>query len=122
METTPDDASENGWPPEIIARVKRGRAARQTVRQQYTELFASVSAAMFHHDPIGINLGDNADEYDAEAGTVIPRLRECSSTEDVATVLLEEFARWFGSDIAGDQTQYLLLASEIWKLWKENNL
>ena len=56
-------------------------------------------------------------EYDAEAGTVIPRLQECHSSADVATVLHEEFERWFGEETAGPRDRYLELAAEIWACW-----
>ena len=69
---------------------------------------------MFKHDPIGINFADNTDEYDAEAGTVIPRLSTCQSPEDVASVLHEEFQSWFGADTAGNLAAYRNLAAEIW--------
>jgi hypothetical protein len=105
------------WPPEVVAKVEKDRAAREAVRQQGPQLFAAVSAAMFRHDPIGINFNTNTDEYEAEAGTVIPRLRGCSSPGDVATVLHEEFSKWFGSDTAGPKTRYTALADEIWTLW-----
>lgn len=108
------------WPPEIIERVARDRAARDTVRQHDPTLFAAVSEAMFRHDPIGIDLGGNSDEYETEAGTVIPRLSRCVSAADVEQVLREEFTRWFGADIAG-RAQFAALAVDIWKLWKESS-
>ena len=64
---------------------------------------------MFRHDPIGINFESNTDEYDAEAGTVIPRLNSCTSAHDVENILKEVFSRWFGADIAG-RAQYTDLA------------
>ena len=105
------------WPSEVVAKFEKARAARETVRRQDPQLFASVLAAMFRHDPIGINFDTNTDEYEAETGTVIPRLRGCSSAEDVATVLHEEFSKWFGSDTAGPKTRYTALADQIWTLW-----
>ena len=107
------------WPPEVVEKVTRDRAAREAVRQRHPALFAAVSEAMFRHDPIGINFGNNTDEYDAEAGTVIPRLSACASAEDVEKVLKEEFSRWFGADIAG-RAQYTTLAKEVWRLWTES--
>ncbi|HVT88841.1 MAG TPA: hypothetical protein VHD56_08325 [Tepidisphaeraceae bacterium] len=67
----------NGWSPEVMEKVNKDRAARELVRKQYPRLFSALSSAMFQHDPIGINFGNNTDEYDAEAGTVIPRLKDC---------------------------------------------
>jgi phosphatidylserine/phosphatidylglycerophosphate/cardiolipin synthase-like enzyme len=71
---------------------------------------------MFKHDLVGINFDDNTDEYDAEAGTVIPRLASCSSVEDLARVLHEEFLAWFGAETAGEVSAYRALANEIWQL------
>ncbi len=71
---------------------------------------------MFKRDLIGINFETNTDEYDAEAGSVIPRLADCSSPEDVAAVLHEEFLAWFGSETAGTREIYADLAKDIWAL------
>jgi hypothetical protein len=105
------------WPPGVAARAAGDRAARESVRQAQPGLFAAVSEAMFRHDPIGINFGSNADEYDAEAGTVVPRLAGCSSAGDVERVLHEEFVRWFGAGTAGERARYAALAAEVWGLW-----
>lgn len=105
------------WPPEVVERVARDREARQVVRQEHPGLFAAVSEAMFRHDPVGINFGDNTDEYDAEAGTVIPRLGSCMSAGDAEIVLHEEFVQWFGADTAGERARYSALAAEVWQLW-----
>ncbi|MBC3767461.1 hypothetical protein H8B19_16405 [Neptunicella marina] len=75
---------------------------------------------MFKHDPIGINFEDNTDEYDPEAGTVIPRLPSCKSADDVVTVLHEEFNYWFGADTAGNRSRYKELGTEIWSIWQNN--
>ncbi len=107
------------WPPEVVERVTRDREAREAVRQGQPTLFAAVSEAMFRHDPIGINFEDNTDEYDGEAGTVIPRLTACSSVSDAESVLHEEFVRWFGEDTAGDRARYAALAAEVWRLWQQ---
>jgi hypothetical protein len=107
------------WPPEVIEKVNRDRVAREAVQRRHPGLFAAVSGAMFRHDPIGINFGNNTDEYDAEAGTVIPRLSACASADDVEKVLKEEFSRWFGADIAG-RARYTALAKEVWRLWNES--
>jgi hypothetical protein len=109
------------WPPEALERVARDREAREAVRQGRPGLFAAVSQAMFRHDPIGINFGGNTDEYDAETGTVIPRLATCSSASDAELVLHEEFVRWFGVHTAGDRTRYTALAAEVWRLWQQRH-
>lgn len=108
--------SKSEFPPEVLDRINRARAARSAVQAKDPAFFAAVSKAMFERDPIGINFTDNTDEYDAEAGTVIPRLASCRSSEDVAQVLLEEFRSWFGVDTAGDLSTYRALAADIWLL------
>ena len=86
-------------------------------RDHYGRLFDAVSALLFRYDPIGINFDTNSDEYDPEARTILPRLSECQSEADVVRVVVEEFHRWFGDDIRGDNVSYKLIAAEIWQLW-----
>jgi hypothetical protein len=114
------DTNASGLPPAVVEQLNRDRVARELVRKKDPQFFAAVSNAMFQRDPIGINFKTNTDEYDAEAGTVIPRLNECSSSDEVATVLHQEFSRWFGTDTAGDRARYVELAKDIWALWQRH--
>ena len=91
---------------------------RQELKRLYGELFEQISAVLFAADPIGIKFESNTDEYDPEAGTIIPRLRECCSAEDARRVVYEEFVGWFGADIAGPEQTYEQPAREIWQLWQ----
>jgi hypothetical protein len=77
-----------------------------------------MAALLYRHDPIGINFEDNADEYEPEAETILPRLRSCHSAEDVLQVVHAEFVRWFDSATAGPQEHYKEIASEVWQLWQ----
>jgi hypothetical protein len=105
-----------GWPLGLRRRVKENQAKREAVRSQNPELFAAISDAMFRIDPIGINFEENKDEYDPEAGTVIPRLPACTSEDDVTSVLHQEFQHWFGQ--AGDRQKYVELGKEVWAIWR----
>ena len=109
-----DSGSE--FPLDVLGLINRSRSARSAVQARDPTFFAAVSKAMFERDPIGINFIDNTDEYDPEAGTVIPRLGACRSTEDIAQVLLEEFQSWFGTETAGDLPTYRALAADLWLL------
>jgi hypothetical protein len=80
-------------------------------------LLDSVSEILFRHDPIGINFESNADEYDPEAGTILPRLFDCQCLKDVHQVVYEEFVRWFDESTAGPFEIYDSIAKEIWDLW-----
>jgi hypothetical protein len=92
---------------------------RRQLKAEYGQLFDSVSALLFRHDPIGVAFdNENTDEYDPEAGTILPRLRGCESLADALRVVHQEFVRWFDADIAGPEEGYATIASEIWQLWQ----
>ena len=90
---------------------------RAALKQKYGELFAKVSAVLFELDPMGINFESNTDEYEPEAGTIIPRLTEVSTPQDVEVIVHEEFSRWFGDEEAGPREQYRTVAARIWEAW-----
>ena len=108
------------FPPEMIERINQARVEREKVRSQDPQFFEAVSRVMFDRDPMGINFETNTDEYDSEAGTVIPRLNTCASAADVATVLHEEFTKWF-EETAGTRDRYVELAKDIWALYKSRS-
>jgi hypothetical protein len=91
---------------------------REAIKRQYGTLFMSISEALFKADPIGINFDTNTDEYEQEAGTIIPRLSSAKSEEDVQSIVYEEFCRWFDPIIAGPREKYASVSAEIWKLWR----
>ncbi len=92
--------------------------ARRQTRAAYGELFDATAALLFCHDPISISFGNpNTDEYEPEVETILPRLSNCHSSEEVRRVVHEEFVRWFGADTAGPQERYEQIASELWQLW-----
>jgi hypothetical protein len=91
---------------------------RRRLKAQYGALFDAMAALLYRHDPIGINFDDNKDEYEPEAGTILPRLSGCRSAEDVNQVVHEEFVRWFDRGTAGPPEHYEIIASEVWQLWQ----
>lgn len=93
--------------------------SRRRLKEEYGELFDSVSALLYRHDPIGINFEENTDEYDLEARTILPRLRRCHTLADVHNAVYSEFVHWFDADTAGPPQRYEEIASEIWQLWQE---
>ena len=68
---------------------------------------------LFEEDPVGINFGDNTDEYDPEVRTILPRLVDCSSPDEIQTVVSEEFRRWFGPAPAERKAAYRRIAERI---------
>ena len=93
---------------------------RRRLRAEYGELFNATAALLFRHDPAGINFDENTNEYEPEAGTILPRLHNCHTVDDVARVVHEEFVRWFDSVTAGPKENYKEIASEIWQLWEHH--
>lgn len=81
-----------------------------------TDLRIQVANLLFRFDPVGLAAcGVSPDEYELEAGTIVPRLASASSVEDVHAIVFAEFLFWFGSD-ARDFEQYQAVAKEIWGL------
>jgi hypothetical protein len=94
-------------------------AEKNRLKAEYGNLFGSIAEILFRHDPAGINFDDNTDEYEPEARTILPRLKDCHSAGDVMTVVHEEFQRWFDPDFAGSKQKYRKIAEEIWQLWQK---
>jgi len=94
--------------------VERLREERQRLKKQYRGQYEYLAQLLFERDPIGINFGDNLDEYEPETGTILPRLSECTGPADLARVMHEEFVHWFGADTAGPLEPYLRIAEEAW--------
>jgi hypothetical protein len=91
---------------------------RRQIRDEYGDLFDITVALLFRYDPAGVNFEINPDEYQSEAGSILPRLRFCQSPDDVRRIVHEEFVRWFDETIAGPPERYTEIASEIWQLWQ----
>lgn len=94
--------------------------ARRKAKDEYGELFDAVSALLFRHDPIGINAEVNTDEYDLETESILPRLKNSHSAEDVQRIVHEEFVRWFDGGTAGRAERYSEISFEIWQLWRRH--
>lgn len=91
-------------------------ATRDAIKKRYSGLYDRVTSILFRVDPMGINFEDNTDEYDPETDTILPRLTNCTSPDDVRKVVIEEFDRWFDSDMvnAGNRKHFDEIASAIW--------
>src|SRR5213083_369088 len=90
-------------PLSVRLRVALQQWQRRRLRKKYGDLFDEIAAIFFRHDPVGVKFEDNANEYEPEVGTVLPRLKECRSPSDVRRVLHQEFSRWFTPAAAGQK-------------------
>ena len=91
---------------------------RAMLKAEYGRLFDAVAEILFRLDPIGVNFEDNPNEYHTETGTILPRLKTCTSAEDVQRVVHEEFVRWFNAETAGPEAKYRAVAKEVWRAWQ----
>jgi len=92
-------------------RTTNQKASRESYQLAYSELSQLIREA----DPIAlIAAGAPADEYGPEVSTILARLRETRSVDDVQRMVHEVFVRWFGADIAGSITDYSDLSKNIW--------
>lgn len=89
-------------------------AARSILKRRYGALFAGVTRILYEEDPMFLASGGAPrDEYEIEAGTIIPRLREAQSQGDAERIIEEEFERWFSTRIDAGAA-----AARIWRLWE----
>lgn len=105
------------WREVIVPRVAAARAERERVLVGREDLVSRVEALLFYEDPIGINFETNTDEYRPEAQTIVIRLPEATSPDDMQRIVYEEFVRWFGQETAGPVERYGVAAASIWGLW-----
>ncbi len=90
----------------------------ESVREKYGPLFTDILELLYESDPVGINYGDNRDEYEPEVRTLLPRLPAARSCDDVQTIVHEEFLRWFDAHTVGPKDAYASIAERIWALWR----
>ncbi|MBI3001412.1 MAG: hypothetical protein HYY46_23605 [Deltaproteobacteria bacterium] len=104
--------------------MSEGRKKRQeSLKAKYGTLYVEVSRLVREADPIRlIVIGAPDDEYDPEVSTILPRLREAKSSDDVQRIVHEEFTYWFGAEIAGPATHYAGVSKDIWKAWNKFHL
>ncbi|MBX9901344.1 MAG: hypothetical protein K2Y28_11240 [Burkholderiaceae bacterium] len=95
---------------------------RSELRRKYGQLFDKVSSILFVADLQGISFETNIDEYEPEVGTILPRLTQAKSVDDVALIVCEEFSKWFYDGAAGTVSQYNEVAEQIWRAWNDFNL
>jgi hypothetical protein len=76
--------------------MSESREYRKRLKQEYEGLFVDLSKYLFEVDPVGVNYEINSDEYDPEVGTILPRIVDLDTVDEIASILREEFNRWFG--------------------------
>jgi SAM-dependent methyltransferase len=95
------------------------RHQRERLRREEPRLFAELTELLAEHDPVGLTaIGAPRNEYEAEVGTIIPRLQTASDIHDVHRILVEEFDSWFGSDTPKmSSVEFERVATDVWAVW-----
>ena len=88
-----------------------------TSRLNYQNLHRGLTALLYRHDPIRLAAaGCPKDEYAFEVSTIIPRLKDAATVEEVRRIVHEEFLHWFdGQETAGPESAYTGIAQDIWE-------
>jgi hypothetical protein len=94
--------------------VDKKKLDRKKLKQKYGFAYQRLSEILFVEGLAGINFEINTDEYEPEAGTILPRLHNCKSADDVNRVVREEFLRWFDGTAAFPD-RYQKLSERIWE-------
>ena len=91
-----------------------------SLKAAYGDLYTEVSRLLREADPIRlISRGAPDDEYDVEVRTILPRLREAKSSDNVQRIVHEEFVHWFSAEIAGPAVEYADVSKKIWEAWNK---
>ncbi len=99
------------------ARLQRERQGR--VREEYGTLFTDIARILYEHDFLGLaTAGCPEDEYVLEAGTIIPRLHEANTRDELTRIIEEEFTRWFNLKSPGRDEWFAEVAQDIWAAWQ----
>ena len=98
--------------------IKDPRNQQDLARREYWHLqperFEAVLKILFQHDPIGIcNHDTGASQYSIVVNTILPRLENMDSVEDVRKVIYEEFVYWFNSTGGRSANKYGAIAKEV---------
>ena len=87
----------------------------KSAKKEFVELRETIETILRRHDPIGlIGMGAPEDEYDPEVGTILPRLKEATTEDQLKGIVHAEFVRWFGAETAGPVDLYTAPARELW--------
>ena len=97
----------------LVGDKERFEQRRAALRQRFGSLYDFILGLLFEVDPIGINFETNADEYEPEVDTILPRLEEGKTVEDLQRIVHEEFVRWFGAETAGAAAKYMGIARRL---------
>lgn len=114
------------------------REHRRKMKKQYGSLFNQIAEILNQHDPAYLTRhGAPPDEYEGETSRILPRLKNAKSVSEVRRIIYDVFDQSFNygyaasdlskkikicDDEAGNETDYQLIAEEVWTVWQAFNL
>lgn len=81
------------------------------MKQRFEPAYEWLLEVLLEVDPAGGNFEINADEYEPEVSTILPRSSSCASVE---RVLAGKFRRWFGREHSMRPGSCQVAAKCIW--------
>src|SRR4051794_16311052 len=101
MDDEAELARQQAWARDIAHRVssqsetiEQAHADRDRLKRRFGGLYQEVFGILQRHDPIHIALYSN-DEYEPEVDTILLRLGQARSEDEVRRIVWEEFVWWF---------------------------
>ncbi len=92
------------------------------MKKKNRALHLDISAILLKYDPMEVGAAViEDDEYDLEAATILSRIKEVHSKEELADIVYEEFQSWYGKDAVGERQKYIDMAAEIWDVWHKHH-
>ena len=96
----------------------RVHARRRLASRGYGAVFVQLRDVLYEHDPLRLGIAGAKDEYGSPVSTILPRLEDCSTSEQIRFVLEQEMARHYPkSDFT--KTDWAGLSSEFENVWLE---
>lgn len=89
----------------------------EALTAEYGPFWPWLVECLFRHDPMGLDFGDNRDEYEAEAADILTRLPNLKNAEQVTSETHAIFTRWFDGIDVGREASYAALGAEVWATW-----
>ena len=78
-----------------VSEAEQRLAARKRFQAQYRALYDELLEILFQLDPIGVHR-TSTEKFVPELATILPRLRDARSPEDVEQIIQQELRRWYG--------------------------
>ncbi len=110
------------------------RGFRRKIKEQYGSFYNQVTEIFNRHDPIAlIKGGAPLDEYGYEISRILSELKSAESVLEARKIIYEVFDQSFNygysasnlskrikidEDFAGTETDYQLIAEEVWAVWE----